>query len=485
MSWLPTVLRALHYEPEVWAAYLLRQRFNELSFGSRAKPRYSGLPLRLAAYGRRLLKCIRFQSPGGFDRPADIFVLALTANQANSLITTVTHLRREGLSVHCVTGHDAASAPSAFGDGNCHRITLCLVDSMKVAFLMLLRAPIIWRQLANKDRRLRHWYFDAFLQCHIYLVYFEKALKSTNPRLILMSNDHNAPQRCLLALARVKGIKTAYVQHASVSRLFPALVFDYSLLDGQVAMDTYIDCNSNKPVTAPLPDRQHIFLTGQKKPVQRCCFREGTKVGFAINPLDDLRDVMQVVCAMTHAGYDLRLRWHPGMGLATVEEIRDACLVIPSVGLSDPLVETVGDFLSQVRILVAANSSIHLEAAVAGVMPVYFEVSAVSTRDYYGYVKNGVSAEAKDIDELWDLIDDVLKGRRTLNPHAVKAYSATFDTEWEGREGELAASIIKDLIDGAEPAKCWGYAGVMTSDGSQQLETAKSDYAPSRTHSGL
>lgn len=467
MIWFSTVLRALRLEPEVWAVYFLGQKFNEAAYRILDKPRYSGLPLRLAAYGRGLLKFIRFQSPGGFDRPADIFVLALTANQANSLITTVTHLRREGLSVHCVTGHDAASAPSAFGDGNCHRIALSLVDSIKVVLICFLRAPIIWRQLAAKDKRLRKQYFDAFLKCHIYLIYFEKALTSINPRLILMSNDHNVQQRCLLSLARVKSIKTAYVQHASVSRLFPALVFDYSLLDGQVAMDTYIDCNSHKPESAPLPDRQHIFLTGQKKPVQRCCSSEATTVGFAINSLDDVRDVMQVVNSMTDAGYDLRLRWHPGMGLAKVEEIRDFCLVTPSVGLSDPLIETVGDFLSQIRVLVAANSSIHLEAAVAGVMPVYFEMSPVSTRDYYGYVKNGVSAEAKDIDELRDLIDDVLRGSRTLNPNSVQAYSATFDTEWEGREGELAAGIIKSLLEGADPAQCWGYAGVVKSSESQ------------------
>lgn len=481
MTWFSTILRALRQEPEVWAAYFLGQKFNERASGIPAKPRYSGLPLRLAAYVLELLRATRFQSPVGVTRRVDVLVLALTRNQANSLIATVHHLQTKGISVHCVTGQDAASAERVFGDDVCQRITLSLFDSIKVALLTLLRAPVIWRQLALKDRRLRKLHFDAFLKCHIYLVYFEKALTSINPSLILMSNDHNSEQRCLLSLARVKGIRTVYLQHASVSRLFPALMFDYSLLDGQVAIDNYIQCNSNKPKSATVPNRRHIFLTGQKRSVQPPCSSRGAIVGFAIKALDDERDVMQVVRAITDAGYDLRLRWHPGTDLAKANEIRQACLEIPSVGLSDPHIETVGDFLAQTSVLVAANSSIHLEAAVAGVLPVYFEMLPVSTRDYYGYVKNGVSAEARDLVELRDLIDDVLKGRRTLNPHAVKAYSATFNTEWEGREGELAARIIKSLLEGANPAQCWGYAGVVKSGENQQVETVKSDYAPNRS----
>jgi len=472
MSWFKTITNALHYEPEVWAAYLHGQQpqtvFNEI----KGKPRYTGLPLRLAAYGRGLLRLVRLQTTIGNNKSVDIYVFAQTANQANSLSPTLGHLNKSGVSIHRVTGHGAASTSGEFADNDCEWMTLSPFDVVRVAVLTILRAPIIWRQLADKDRRLRQWYFDAFLRCHIYLVFFEKALASTNPRLILISNDHNAPQRCLLALARVKGIKTAYMQHASVSRIFPALAFDYSLLDGQVAKDTYIDCELNKPKSSLAPDQRHIFLTGQKKPVCRVQGMSRSTVGLAINTLDDVQDVMKVVTVISEAGHTLRLRWHPAMDVARVEQIRHACSPIQSVGLSDPLVETVGDFLAQVGVLVAANSSIHLEAAVAAVMPIYFEISPVSTWDYYGYVKNGVSVEAKGKEELLDLIGAALSGDLKLSSAAVQAYSATFDTEWEGREGELAAGIIKDFLDGAEPAECWGYAGVMGSIESQRVPHA-------------
>lgn len=474
MNWFRTITNALHYEPEVWAAYLRGQQPQTVFNGIKGKPRYRGLPLRLAAYGRGLLRLVRLRTKTGDKKSADIFVFAQTANQANSLSPTLSHLNEWGVSIHRVTGHGAASTSGEFAKNDCEWMTLSTVDVVRVAVLTILRSPIIWCQLADKDRRLRQWHFDAFLRCHIYLVFFEKALAATNPRLILISNDHNAPQRCLLSLARVKGIKTAYMQHASVSRIFPALIFDYSLLDGQVAKDTYMDCELNKPASAPMPDQRHIFLTGQKKPVRRVPGMSHSTVGLAINTLDSVQDVMKVVTVVAEAGYVLRLRWHPAMNMARVDQIRHACSPIQSVGLSDPLVETVGDFLTQVGVLVAANSSIHLEAAVASVMPIYFEISPASTWDYYGYVRNGVSAEAKSTEELPELIGNVLSGYRKLNSAVVQAYSATFDTEWEGREGELAAGIIKDLLNGAEPSECWGYAGLMRSIQSQRVAAVAS-----------
>lgn len=205
-------MHALRYEPEVWAAYLHGQYAQTVFNETKGKPRYTGLPLRLAAYGRSLLRLVRLQTTIRDKKSVDIFVFAQTANQGNSLSTTVAHLNKARISIHRVTGHGAASASSEFADNDCEWITLSLVDVIRVVVLTTLRAPIIWRHLSDKDRRLRQWHFDAFLRCHIYLVFFEKALAATNPRLILMSNDHNAPQRCLLTLARVKGIKTAYMR---------------------------------------------------------------------------------------------------------------------------------------------------------------------------------------------------------------------------------------------------------------------------------
>ncbi|MBD2422487.1 hypothetical protein [Cyanobium sp. FACHB-13342] len=475
MNWLQRILLALHYEPEVWAAYLLGQMFNERASGIPPKPRYSGLPLRLVAYTRELIRSVRFKLSAREHPSVDVLVIAQTANQASSLATTVKHLRSQGVSVHAVTsGHSAITILERFACDEHEWITLSPVGVLKVALLTIIRTPVIWWHLAGKDQRLGQWFLDEFLRCHIYLVYFDKKLATINPRLILVSNDHNTPQRCLLALARVKGIKTAYLQHASVSQLFPALVFDYSLLDGEKAMHTYIKCESNKPDIAAKPNQRHLFLTGQKKSIHRSKEVSSNTVGLAIKPLDNMQDVMKIATAISQAGYPVLLRWHPAMSREKADEFRKACSSNPSVTFSEPLLEPVGNFLAQLVVLVAANSSIHLEAAVAGLVPIYFEISPVSTRDYYGFVKNGLSAEAKDIDAIIHLIGEVIAGHRKIDSIAVQTYSATYDTEWEGREGELAGSIIKDLLDGIEPADCWGYAGVLGSVISQKIDAMES-----------
>ena len=61
-----------------------------------------------------------------------------------------------------------------------------------------------------------------------------------------MSNDHSPANRALLLVAKSKGIKTVYMQHASVSNLFPVLDFDYSFLDGVNAYNIYKEIEGTK-----------------------------------------------------------------------------------------------------------------------------------------------------------------------------------------------------------------------------------------------
>ena len=461
MQWFKNIWRALQIEPEIWAVYMLGQKSADIPHKMDIKQRYPGLPLRLVAFVWRVLKTLRFTRSNCQVSSTDILVFAKTANQANALSATVEALDQQGVSLIRISGAGATRVSSEFNNDKCERIALSIADALKVMILTLVRAPVIWRSLANKDLRLRRWFFDSFLRCHIYLVYFEKILASNRPNLVLVNNDHNAPHRCLLALARSSGIKTAYMQHASVSPLFPTLAFDYNLLDGVVAADTYLACEGNNPATGLLPLKRHVFLTGQKKPLKRGRNMTSNRIGMAVNALDALTDIQNAVQAVTQAGYSVRLRWHPGMGATIINEIKASFSDSVSVSLSDPVKETVDDFLKQVCMLIAGNSSIHLESAVAGVMPLYYEFSPVHTPDYYGYVKNGVSASASGVEQLIAEIIEVLEGRCKADTVAIQRYSATFNTEWEGREGELAAGILKGLVIGDDPSEFWGYAGTV------------------------
>ena len=63
---------------------------------------------------------------------------------------------------------------------------------------------------------------------------------------------------------------------------------------------------------------------------------------------------------------------------------------------SDSKKQSVNNYLKNLDVLIAGNSSIHLEAAQAGLPTFYYEMSEeVMVHDYYGFVKNCLSENLK------------------------------------------------------------------------------------------
>ena len=127
------------------------------------------------------------------------------------------------------------------------------------------------------------------------------------------------------------------------------------------------------------------------------------------------------------------------------------------LSFSDPKEESVSDFVTRIRCLVAGNTGIHLETSICGVPSIYYVIEDDGAFDYYGFVAQGLSIHAPDHEALGSLLADL--DSLSVNTNAVRTYSATFRTEWQGREGELVSSHIKALLDGAEPSTLWGYNG--------------------------
>lgn len=94
-----------------------------------------------------------------------------------------------------------------------------------------------------------------------------------------------------------------------------------------------------------------------------------------MNALDDAATAIRFVKELANAGQELRVRWHPGMSVLHIQQYLKAFEKIPQVTLSNPKTEPVSDFMASIRWLVAGNSSIHLEAALAGVTPIYYELA--------------------------------------------------------------------------------------------------------------
>lgn len=447
MSWFKNITSILRSEPETWLSYLHGQQLHNRPHFVREKPRYTGLVLQVAKFGATLLCDLRLKKQPELNGPTKFFVFAGTANQMRSLDQTIEALVTKGENVVAV-GNPRLLTPEDHANGYVP-FQLTLTDIFRALVLFSTRGWGLYRVLKEKHPVSVGWHFSTFCSVYTYLGYFYRVLSRTSPEFVITANDHTVPNRCMLAVAHHIGIKTVYLQHASVSNIFPALRVNYAFLDGQCALDTYRECEPNQPGTprnVPVPE---VILSGQKKHLKRMTGSNADAVGVALNALDDSEVAIEFIQALAAEGVNVRLRWHPGQAPRDTQAYRSVFEKNERVTLSDPKQETISDFMEHIGWLIAGNSSIHLEAALAGVMPIYYELTPPDLPDYYGYVKHGLAQPADSVEGVLELV------RRTQDSHspneeAVRYYSSTYLTEWDGREGELVAESLVRLSVGEE-----------------------------------
>ena len=244
---------------------------------------------------------------------------------------------------------------------------LSIFDVMKILTILVWRGPRLYKKLKPLHSQAIDSFFSDFCSVYSYLVYFHRLFLERKPKFAITSNDHNGPNRCMLAVAHYLEVETVYLQHASVSNLFPALRVSYAFLDGQHALETYRYCENNQPTTnrkVPIPT---IFLSGQKKKISVSQTKNTSVVGVALNLLDDISDAINLIESLTNTGLFVRLRWHPRLPKSTVNKYFAAFNNNLNVSLSNQ--EKPKRFLIFFLKLDCSYccvvDSIHLEAALA------------------------------------------------------------------------------------------------------------------------
>lgn len=441
MGWYKDINTILAHEPEPWLAYLHGQQINNLPHLSNKAPRFRGFFLQVTGFLTRVLLQTRARKQKELEIPTKYYFYIGSRNQKSSLEDTITSLRQKGQSVTVVC---ATTALDHKQSNDYIPFQLSILDALRTGLLFIRRLIPLYKSLKSIHAISIDWHFSIYCGSFKYLVYFYRTLKKLNPEFVITSNDHNVDNRCLLAVAHHLRIKTVYLQHASVSTLFPALRVNYAFLDGKSAADTYRLCEENRPNSLHHAPSPMILLTGQKKKLTRTKIKAEKFIGIAINIIDDLNSAINVANSLLEIGFKIYLRWHPAQNANDIAKLRRVFNDNVQVILSNPMHEPVSAFLSKINWLIAGNSSIHLEAALSGVLPIYYEFKAASHPDYYGYVKNGLAYAARDIDEILAIIH---KNKPKLNEHtnAIRYYSATYLTEWDGKEGELVSVCLECL----------------------------------------
>lgn len=445
-------LSALKREDELSLAYLYGQKIEQLPHIKNAKGRYQGLFFRVLIFFRFLWVSFSFKSNGY--QETEVLFFSGTDNQFNSLASTKKSLDKQSIDSYFLLGRGVGERnKSTFKKTVLMEFSISIV--LVALCLFFLKAPALYWRLKKQSRHIEiKQYFNVFCEVYAYLPYFIKYLSNSKPTLVVMSNDHNAPNRALRLAAEILDIKTLYMQHASVSDLFPPLKFDYALLDGKVALETYSKCLE---LTKNLSLRDldcvtncQIMLTGQKKPVKmsRVVRKPAFLAGIAVNSLDDFESVLPVLQMFVGSNEKCIVRTHPCQPSVFLNQLQEFIKENPSVKWSDSSRDSLVGFFEEIESVIAANTSLHLEAALAGLPTFYLEMSKeVQLSDYYGYVRNGVSNMLEPDFTLADIRDGIDEGGDESHKTAIVNYSETYATKWQNSEGELSALVIDHILN--------------------------------------
>lgn len=444
--------KALQIEPEEELVYLFGKKLKEIDYMKIKKPKYSGFFFRSLWFFGFILYNFNFKRARIEQKPLLIF--ASTDNQFNSLKPTITALSNQQVDYELLLGRVLAKKKILnFSRG--HLVTFGFKELILAVMFYFRNGIPLYFKFKKQNRYVEsESYFNKFCQAYVFVPYFLNVLLQAKPNLVLMSNDHNLNNRSFRLAAEVLGIKTLYVQHASVSDLFPPLEFDYALLDGRIAHETYIRCYEYQKGTNPRIEKNlakcQVILSGQKKQiVSEAIVGNLNKdcLGLAVNGGDDFYCVQTLLDKLAEMKVQCIIRTHPNQGPIFLDQLKNYMKGKDWLTWSNSREEDLVDFFPKINALIAGNTSLHLEAALAGIPTFYLEMSdEVHRPDYYGYVKNGISTKLEQ-DFTFDELRLAIENADSIKRHqAIKNYSETYDTKWQNREGELSALVIESII---------------------------------------
>ena len=298
----------------------------------------------------------------------------------------------------------------------------------------------LYKKSNQEDKSLIIKYFTRLWTTYGLYKVAGEMLDKYNVKVLVMANDHNDINRCLLFNALERGIKTVYVQHASVKKGFPRLDFTYSFLDGQESLDKYL--------YAGTPNGE-VYLSGgvrfdflYDKIVKRNY--DIKKIGIAINMLDDIEKVKNLCLFLKNEGYnDIILRPHP-----RYQHLDTEWLIKNNISISNPKEESSFDFIANIDFMISNESAIHLDASIMYCPTVLYNMSDNKVLDDYNFIKNNLVKLANTDEELLMFIKnpkDILPTREVL-----QYYNASSNTHLEGKLGTTIARFLELLCQGKE-----------------------------------
>jgi len=299
------------------------------------------------------------------------------------------------------------------------------------------RFPLIFRHFYKKYGQKAWWHIDYIFKSMGQYEACRHFIRKHRPAYIVFANDHSVFPRALLFAAKSLRVPTIYIQHASVTPYFPSLAFDLSLLEGQATLDQY---RQNGPVNG------ETRLIGMPKfdayASRRNTSEHVTHIGICCNKMDEAADVTKLIIYLKKRFPKITFTFRPHPADTRSFEL-------PEGVLSSTKAEKIFDFLQQQDLIIAGNTSTHLEAVLLNVVSIYYEFTPYppDVSDMYGYCKNNLAEKADSLQKLSTIIEGQIQQKNQNVYKKAQYYNSIAVTENEGKSGELAVRWMEDFLN--------------------------------------
>ncbi len=286
----------------------------------------------------------------------------------------------------------------------------------------------------KKNYRVRH--YKLILKEYGFIDGYTKLLTDNKPQCVFISNDHYPAYRALILATRKKNVPCFYIQHASVTPLFPPMKASHALLYGEYSEDIYRQQKESDGVMIRVGNHRfdeykqwisHKKMTGN--------------IGVAYNMFDDI-DAVTKLCALLlqHFNADkIIVRPHP---------LDKRTTGLP-VQVSASKTESSLDYLKKLDVLISGNSSIILEAASMNVYSIQVTFGEVMKEmvDYYGFIRTGVATEVKHWEDLIPLIRSFQSKGIFDARNRIKTYDASVGEHYELDVQSHIVDVVNRILE--------------------------------------
>ncbi|WP_116869795.1 hypothetical protein [Vibrio splendidus] len=293
-----------------------------------------------------------------------------------------------------------------------------------IPFLTL--ATLLVRR-TNLNKTVLHY---SLQYAYYFLYYYENFCikKNSLPKLVIFSNDHTPRYLAASKVCRQFSISRIYIQHGFVSKLFPKLDFELSILWNRKSKEIYKEVGSlidDSVVELSREVRQEGVIGLPKHKLQHV-EEQGEKI-VVIFPtsLPDLIKLNEIIEILVNTSYIKSVYVQPHPRDSNVDQISNYAKIVKNhIEIGDEFIAIVG------------NSSIAMELSLKGISVFqYFDLDNIGN-DYYGFVEGSLTKQI-EIDSILDSTDGSIFERYQVPHSVIESYCPIADGKQEANKRKI------------------------------------------------